>query len=285
MNARTETLRAVATGTMTPADAAARLQITETQLQQWMDVLSLSQQLAKEETHRAHQARQVSTRRALLSVVVALVAGGSVWASRPAWAQVVCSQSLPAPLKTFCPNAPAIATDVNANFQGVADAIIAKTGSFSASRDIVTPGSLTSSGVQVDGGVSATGALVGKSFAPAYSNWSATGLTGGAGIVNDNNAFKALMLTGNNSAGGTLRQIKMYDDVTVSGRLRTQNGLSGAGGLCLTTTNCAWTGGFGCGGSITCPAGQVMVGFQDGTSCSVTDKAYCCNLALVDTCP
>jgi len=247
-------------------------------------LVSLSRELAAHDVPSSARP-QLRFHRALVSAIVALVAGFSVWVSRPAWGQVLCAQTLPAPLKTFCADSPAVAADVNANFQGVADAIINKTGSFSASRNIVTPGSITTTSVQVDGGVSATGAIVGNAFAPTYSNWSATGLTGGAGIVNDNNTFKALMLTGNTSSGGTIRQIQLYDDVKVSGRLRTQRGLSGAGGLCLTTTNCAWTGGFACGGSNTCPAGQVMVGFQDGTSCSVLDKAYCCNLELVDTCP
>ena len=283
MHSRIGTLDALAAGTLTLSEAAARLQVSEAQVHEWAQLVSLTRELAAHDVP-ASARPQPHFRRALVSVIVALVAGFSVWVSRPAWGQVLCAQTLPAPLKTFCANSPAVATDVNANFQGVVDAIIAKTGSFSASRNIVTPGSITTTSVQVDGGVNATGAIVGKSFAPTYSSWSGTGLTGGAGIVNDNSGFQALMITGNTSAGGT-RKIQLYDDVRVNGRLRTQNGLSGAGGLCLTTTNCAWTPGFGCGGNTTCPAGQVMVGFQDGTGCSAYDTAYCCNLALADTCP
>lgn len=55
-------------------------------------------------------------------------------------------------------------------------------------------------------------------FRPLYQTWvggvAGTG-DGYAAIANDNNTYKTLMITGNDSAGG-LRQIKMYDDVYIN---------------------------------------------------------------------
>lgn len=55
---------------------------------------------------------------------------------------------------------------------------------------------------------------------PGYTNWSTAGEgAGGAAIYNDSGTYKALMVVGNRSAGGT-RKVQLYDDVTVNGSLR-----------------------------------------------------------------
>ncbi len=296
MNSRITTLDALADGTLTLSEAAARLQVSEAQVREWAQLVSLTRELAAHDAPRGRRSRPAVSRRAVVSAAVTLVVAVGLWASRPAWAAAGCAQFLPSPLKTFCSNTPALADEVNANFKALTDALSARTGTFSTtSKDITTTGSLsvgtastgslTVTSLQVNGGLTATGSVVGKNFAPAYSSWSETGLTGGAGIVNDNGGYKALMVAGNRSGGATNpRQIQLYDDVTVVGKLRSNGGLSGSGKLCVKTTSCTWTGGFGCGGNNTCPAGQIMTGFQDGTGCAVTNKAYCCKLEL-DTCP
>lgn len=45
------------------------------------------------------------------------------------FAQATCAQTLPAPLATFCPDSPALAADVNGNFQVLAATLQARTGS------------------------------------------------------------------------------------------------------------------------------------------------------------
>lgn len=54
-----------------------------------------------------------------------------------------------------------------------------------------------------------------------YKNWDSGGFAstgGGAAIVNDNGSYKALMILGNSSGGGT-RKIGLWDDVNVVGKL------------------------------------------------------------------
>ncbi len=73
----------------------------------------------------------------------------------------------------------------------------------------------------------------------------------------------------------------------VAGNTKITGNLYGGGSnyLCLRTINCSWTGQFACGGNMTCPAGTILAGFRDGTSCGVYDAGYCCNLVLSSTCP
>lgn len=62
-----------------------------------------------------------------------------------------------------------------------------------------------------------------------YQNYTGGGAAGGAEISNDNGAYQALMILGNNSAGGN-RIVKMWDDVIVNGALTTAgNVLIGSG--------------------------------------------------------
>ena len=74
-----------------------------------------------------------------------------------------------------------------------------------------------------DGHIQTQNLAVGSINFDKYDNWVApnsvdTNAQGGsAGIVNDNNAYKALMILGNRSADGSKRRIEMWDEVKVNG--------------------------------------------------------------------
>jgi hypothetical protein len=114
-------------------------------------------------------------------------------------------------------------------------------------------------------------------YFPRYAAWGATG-DGGAAITNDNGSFKALMIVGNNSAGG-VRQVGIWDNLTVNGTATvtstlTVNGrVSASGGFALSCTTVSGVG------NATCPAGYAATGggAGDGTAsypCSST--SWCC---------
>lgn len=114
-------------------------------------------------------------------------------------------------LTFFCANEPALASEANDNTQQLVTLVAAKVGALGPP----------------DGGVSG---IVASSvtaqresvsyFTPPYAAWFANVVgAGGAAIVNDNSIFNGLMLVGNTAAGGSRRQVKVYDDLTVTGRL------------------------------------------------------------------
>ena len=85
-------------------------------------------------------------------------------------------------------------------------------------------------GVSATGNVLATDSVIAPrlngALKPSYQTWSggSTG-DGGAGIVNDNGTYKALMVVGNNSEGGD-RKVELYDDVSVNSDLRVNSNLT-----------------------------------------------------------
>jgi hypothetical protein len=95
------------------------------------------------------------------------------------------------------------------------------------------------SDANVGGSVNATGQVVAREFngamTPRYQNWSSQGTgDGGAAIYNDSSAtYNALMLVGNNSAGGD-RRVRLYDDVLVNSDLSTGGNVTVAGGLSVS---------------------------------------------------
>jgi len=133
-----------------------------------------------------------------------------------------------AQLVVFQPDTPALASQVNANFAQLKTWLETKVGAVSSAgvtaSSVSTP-SLTATAATVNGTLSAT------YYLPPYGDWSALpGFgAGGAGIVNDNNVYKRLMLVGNTSAGPGARQVQVYDDLTVSGKLK----VLGSGGNTL----------------------------------------------------
>lgn len=72
-----------------------------------------------------------------------------------------------------------------------------------------------------------------------YASWdgSFTG-DGGAAIVNDNGSYDALMIVGNDSAGSD-REVRMWDDVTISNNLEVPNGTHATATLSATTVTVA----------------------------------------------
>lgn len=81
-------------------------------------------------------------RRALVTLVALSLVATLTWTART-WAQTSCAQTLPAPLVTFCPDAPAIAPQVNGNFQALASAVIARTGSLTATTGALAGADVT----------------------------------------------------------------------------------------------------------------------------------------------
>ncbi|MER2566837.1 MAG: hypothetical protein ABTQ32_39295 [Myxococcaceae bacterium] len=171
-------------------------------------------------------------------------------------------------LNFFCADDPALASEVNANTQQLARLVEAKVGALGPAS--------TGNGNVAASSVSATRGSV-SFFTPPYAVW--TGNTGdigagGATILNDNDAFRALMVVGNTSAGGARRQVKVFDDLTVIGRLNVQEK------QCHTIANtCQATGTleFLDRQSMMCPTDEVLQGLS-ATNCGGTVRIAitCC---------
>jgi hypothetical protein len=75
-------------------------------------------------------------------------------------------------------------------------------------------GSCITAWAQAGAGSSVTGPYI-----PNYAGWASSGTgAGGAAIYNDNASYKSLMVVGNSSAGG-LREVHVWDDLTVNNNL------------------------------------------------------------------
>lgn len=120
-------------------------------------------------------------------------------------------------LNFLCANDPAVAADLNSNTQQLATLMTAKVGALgpaAGGNSNISTGTITTSGL-----VTAPRAAISYE-APPYASWDVAQVgAGGAAIVNDNVGYKALMVVGNTSAGGSRRQVKVFDDLTVTGRL------------------------------------------------------------------
>lgn len=193
---------------------------------------------------------------------VVLLKAGLAYAQTPS-----CAQTLPPSLVTFCANTPATAADMNQNFQWVVDKVGTsdtglQTANMTASEG--TMGTLTASEVTVDE------LHVNDRFTPMYSTWSDPGnVAGGAAIVNDNQSYKKLMIVGNRSAGD-VRQVGLWDDVTVSRNLRVQ------GTLYFNRQNChrvtsrdVWN---------YCPDGEFVAGVDHDNNNDGIGGLLCCQL-------
>jgi hypothetical protein len=114
---RTQTVEAILNGALTPADAALQQGVSEAEMTQWL--------VQAQRTSRARAAR----RRARVMGAAAFVAVGAIGLfARVALSQAACMQTLPAPLVTFCADAPARADDINGNFQGVLNILTGRIG-------------------------------------------------------------------------------------------------------------------------------------------------------------
>jgi transposase-like protein len=146
MTKRVEALRAVLSGAQTSQAAAAQLGVSEAQFAQWLDVWTMSQEFAAQEAVHQKRLRRRSFNRAAVAATMCVAVAIGAWVTQPAWAQAVCTQTLPSPLKTFCPDSPALASEVNGNFSTVAGWLSTKTGTLGsqdiATRDVTLSGTL-----------------------------------------------------------------------------------------------------------------------------------------------
>lgn len=124
MTVQLDTLEEVAAGRLTVAQSAATLGLTPADVTRQLEMLGLARAMAKREIRAAK--RQLGAR--VVALVAVLAVTSTLWFTRAAWAQAACSQTLPTPLRTFCPNDPALATEINGNFQQVINWVQAKIG-------------------------------------------------------------------------------------------------------------------------------------------------------------
>ncbi len=229
-----------------------------------------------------HAASVPSRKGAAWVVGVSLLLVGVVGASRTALAQSGCTQTLPAPLITFCADAPAHASQVNANFGQLVTWVQQKVGTV-GSADVTMTGALN-----LGGALTVGGAVSAPRYVLPYSNWnSGTPGAGGAAIVNDNVAFDALMIAGNEVASPGTRKINLYDDVFVNRNLAVQGTLSAASVTSATVVPGTVLGGGSsfCNGSSstlrscgrfgvgTCGAGCGAITCTRGTATSIAQGA------------
>lgn len=240
-------------GEMTAASLAEKHGVTEAEVLRWRSAYLAGM--------RAASGGQVATRRLRLGRWGFV--GAMVLAS-VAFAQLV----------TFTANAPALASDVNANFNQLKTWLETKVGS-------VANAGITATSV--------TAPRVEAGYLPLqYADWTAVSSTfpNGTGILNDNAGYKALMVVGNTSAGGAFRKVQLYDDVLVSRNLSVNGDLScGAN---------AWGSGPNIQSGIDrgpcpaaagqrCPNGQYMCGISFNHGCGVNwwqegVNIECCSL-------
>lgn len=79
------------------------------------------------------------------------------------WARVAfaatCTQTLPAPLVTFCANNPALASEINGNFAAMVQYITSKVGAVGSSNVTITGATTITGGSNLSGGTSVSGPL------------------------------------------------------------------------------------------------------------------------------
>lgn len=189
-----------------------------------------------------------------------------------------CAQTLPAPLVTMCSDEPALASEVNGNFQQLVTWVQQKVGTV-GTADLTTTGNINAANIN------ATGALRLNATDPG----SGTQVTWNRSTNQGETDFVNLRGSGIGGftffAGTTVGNAVQIASLSTGGKLRTVGGVSGSGRLCFTTVNCADEPAFSCGGTSVCSAGKVQVGLRDGTGCGSTNVITCCNLQLADNCP
>lgn len=124
-------------------------------------------------------------RRRVTAVVASVVcaAGAFLWGA-PALAQAACSQTLPSPLVTLCADTPAVASEVNGNFQQLVSWVQQKVGTV-GNANISTAGTLSTGAISSSGAVTATGAVTSSGAVTGASLSTAGNLTASRLIVND----------------------------------------------------------------------------------------------------
>lgn len=134
-------------GEASPEAIAAEHGVTVAELERWRALF-----IAGARTSQPRRDR----RRALLAAAF-ITAGALGLVGREAWA-ATCTQTLPSPLTTFCVDSPAIASQVNGNFQGVLDEVRNKVGAYGSANVVVGNGAATAT-LTVPGATTLNGAL------------------------------------------------------------------------------------------------------------------------------
>lgn len=227
---------------------------------------------AKLEARRSARRRWVT---ASVGAVAALVLVGRVALAG------TCASVLPAPLVTLCQNEPALATELNTNFQTLRNwvlappAAVSATSSITAATSITAGTSLSAQSALVTGGPNQSQGL------QLLWNTVAPGL-GQAEIINNRGlgggsfSFYERGFT-SDPVGGALLSMSR-------GRANFSGGVGGNGSLCFEHTDCSDTAPVNCGGTSSCPQGKFAMASTDGTSCGVQNRLRCCAIRLT-ACP
>lgn len=130
---RVESLSAALRSGRSLSDLSAELGVPVSELELWAAMYEATQAQAEQ--------RAARTRVQVVAALAATLALATFFFSGEAWAQS-CPQTLPAPMVTFCPDAPALAQQVNGNFQQLATWVQQKVGPL-GNGNVVVNGSLT----------------------------------------------------------------------------------------------------------------------------------------------
>jgi hypothetical protein len=285
MSSRVEVLREVASGRLPAAEGAAKLGVTDPQFAQWLDMWAMSQEIAAQDLNRLRLERNRTVRRAAMTMAAIGAVTLGLWATQDAWAQVVCTQTLPSPLKTFCPNAPALASDVNGNFSTVATWLSTKTGTLGSldltTQDITARTATLSGNISLPTGNLSFGSTT-RQMINLYSTDYGLGVQPSTTYVRTGGGFGVYRAgTHSNSqfdpgAGGTVLMT-----VDSSGNVSAAGNLQGAG---IRQRDCQWQlVGLGIGADnimhqVICSSNRYMAGWR----CYAGDRldgdcaAYCC---------
>ncbi len=108
LSSRSQTVEAILTGALTPAEAATQHGVSEAEVTQWLV-----------QAQRASRAASARRRTRVLGAAAVVIVGAIGFVARVALSQAACMQTLPSPLVTFCADFPARADEMNGNFQGL----------------------------------------------------------------------------------------------------------------------------------------------------------------------
>jgi hypothetical protein len=235
MTSRHQDVVALVKGATDVASVAARHGVSEAEVVAWKAMFL-------DGLEAGARRSSIPSRRLVMTAALVLAVGLGL-TSREALSQVGCtvpSFFTTLGLKYFCADAPALAADVNANTQSLATWMQQKLGTL-GNANIANTGNISTTGT-----LTAT-TVASSYFSPPYAGWTGTGSgvgAGGAGIVNDNGTYKALMVVGNSSDGTGSRKVRLYDDVRVEGALTVAGALYVGNLRCRgVSTGCSDSGG------------------------------------------
>lgn len=268
-----DTLEAVAAGQLSPAEGAVRLGITEESLHRKLEVLELARALSQRDAGVAKASRV----RSVVAALVVLTLSSTVWLTRNAWA-ATCTQTLPAPMVTFCPDNPAVASQVNGNFQQLVTWITAKTGT-------ITDANLTAQAVSAQSvtSVGPVRAMASNATSGLNLTWNKSGSTGETDFQNlPGSGAGGFAFYNNNTQLGSLDSA---GNLTINGSL-----IIGSNGTMGTSTNSrrpVFTASANCATSGTCTVNcapgvvKLALGFHGANyNALVTQSAWACGTAI-----